>query len=72
MDRDSVADLDTGKSGPAVYRIGEFSITRERSRWRIRAGQSAPNEDFSTLKTAVTWCRQHSPRLARDVNFRSG
>jgi hypothetical protein len=60
MDRDSVADLDTGKSGPAVYRIGEFSITRERSRWRIRAGHSELGDDFSTLGGAIVWCR-HQP-----------
>jgi hypothetical protein len=60
MDRNSVARPDTGKLGPGKYRVGQFVITRVGSRWRIRARHSAPNENFSTLRGAATWCRQRS------------
>jgi hypothetical protein len=62
MDRDSAAKPDTGKSGRSVYRIGEFSITRERSRWHIRAGHSESGDDFATLGEAIVWCRQQSAK----------
>jgi hypothetical protein len=67
MHRTSAAMPDPGK-GPRKYRIGQFVITRAGTRWRIRGRQSAPNEDFSTLLSAVTWCRQHSPSLERNIN----
>jgi hypothetical protein len=67
MHRNSVAKPETGKSCPVYYRVGQFVITRVRSRWRIRARDSAPDEGFSTLGGAVAWCRQHSESPLPDV-----
>jgi hypothetical protein len=68
MHRKPAAVPDSGKAR-RKYRVGQFVITRERSRWRIRGCQSAPNEDFSTLRSAITWCRQYSPVPVREIDF---
>ena len=59
MQRTSVAVPDARKSGPKSYRVGQFLITRSKSRWRICARDSQPPDDFSTLGGAIAWCRQH-------------
>ncbi|HEX3439533.1 MAG TPA: hypothetical protein VHT93_04240 [Pseudolabrys sp.] len=59
MQRTSVAVPDARKSGPKSYRVGQFLITRSKSRWRICARHSQPPDDFSTLGGAIAWCRQH-------------
>jgi hypothetical protein len=58
MHRYSVAELDTDKSHPGTYRIGDFLITRTRSRWRVSARDAAIDKKFSTLGGAIAWCRQ--------------
>jgi hypothetical protein len=59
MQRTSVAVPDAHKSGPRSYRVGQFLITRSKSRWRICARHSQPPDDFATLGSAIAWCRQH-------------
>jgi hypothetical protein len=60
MQRTSVAVPDAHKSGPRSYRVGQFLITRSKSRWRICARHSQPPDDFATLGSAIAWCRQHA------------
>jgi hypothetical protein len=58
MYRYSVSELNTDKAHPGTYRIGNFLITRTRSRWRVSARDAAVDKEFSTLGGATAWCRQ--------------
>jgi hypothetical protein len=68
MRRKSAAVPATGKLGQGRYRVGPFVINREGNRWRIRGRRAAPNGDFFTLRSAVTWCQQHLPSTLSEIN----
>jgi hypothetical protein len=57
MYRRSAASLDSGRPHPGSYRVGQFTITRAGSRWRITSRQSMEVGDFATLGSAKAWCR---------------
>jgi hypothetical protein len=61
MHRKSAVVRDSGKLGQGRYRVGPFVIDRVGRRWRILGRHAPPNEDFSTLRSAVAWCEQHLP-----------
>jgi hypothetical protein len=67
MHRYSVAELDTDKSHPGTYRVGDCLITRTRSRWRLGAGDAALDKEFATLGEAIAWCRQQSELTATSI-----
>jgi hypothetical protein len=67
MHRYSVAEPDTDKSHPGTYCVGDFLITRTRSRWRVRARDAALDKEFATLGGAIAWCRQQSELTAASI-----
>jgi hypothetical protein len=68
MHRKSAAVRDTGKLRQGRYRVGPFVIEMAGRRWRIIGRHARPSEDFSTLRSAVTWCEQHLPISMLEIN----